>query len=41
VAFEHLVKAFSRVHFASDEEQPWVKSFMNRGFSSLDLQLIG
>ena len=35
VAFEHLVRAFSRVHCAPDEEQPWVKSFMSRGVSSL------
>lgn len=39
IAFEHLVKAFSGVDCASDEELPWVKSFMSRGVSCLKLKL--
>jgi cytochrome P450 len=41
VAFEHLVRAFSRVNCAPDEELPWIKSFLSRGVSSLRLQLTG
>jgi len=39
IAFEYLVKAFSKVDCASDEDLPWIQSFLNRGVSHLSLKL--
>ena len=39
IAFEYLVKAFSKVECAPDEELVWIQSFLNRGVSHLSLKL--
>ena len=39
IAFEYLVKAFSRVDYASDECLAWLHSFLNPGVSHLSLKL--
>jgi len=39
IAFEYLVKAFSKVECAPDEDLAWIQSFLNRGVSHLSLKL--